>query len=868
MENFYHKTVHDTCEQLHTSKDGLKQSVAEDLLKQNGENILPKKREKSKFLMFLSQFCDIMIIILLVAAVVSIAVAIFQKSYSEIVDGVIILFIVLLNAIIGFYEEQKAQKDMQALEKQTSKLCKVRRDGEVKTINIKDLVVGDVVILQAGDIVPADLRLAMCANLQIDESSLTGESVAVEKDIEVLPISTSLADRKNMAFRGCNVTKGRGEGIVVATAEKTELGKIALSLASAKKDLSPLQKNIKTLGKIITVIVLLVATLTFVLEMVLKPNPDIMEAFLTAVAIAVAAIPESLPAVITIIMSIGVSKLSKKKVIVKTLSAVETLGSTSVICSDKTGTLTENKMTVTKIYQNKKLLDAKDEHDENLIKIMVLCNDTQIGHELVGDPTETALTSFAMKHFDVKKMLEENIRVDEIPFDSVRKLMSTLNKQDDKLVLNTKGAVDEVIKRCTKILIDGKEVELTKNHIDDIMSANHKMAQMALRVLAFAKKDCNGKQDCSEQNLVFVGLVGMIDPPRESAKQAVEKCKRAHMRPIMITGDHKDTAFAIARQLGICKNESEVMLGSKLDSLSDEEYLKVIGKINVYARVSPENKVRIVKTLKSLGNVVAMTGDGVNDAPSLSEADIGVGMGITGTDVTKESADLIVTDDNFATIVVAVEEGRRIYANIKKTVAFLFTANLGEIMALLLATIFFPQYVFLTPVQILFVNLITDSLPAIALGLEKADKNIMDIPPRSSKSTIFSNGTGYQIGIMGFVQTLMVILLYFITLTTNGDPIVASSVAFIALNLVQFGYLLSIRKNTSIFKNKWFDNKWIWIAILVGLSVVCIFALTPLSILLSLANIPLTSWLLCFAAMVVTMLLSELIKLCINLKSK
>lgn len=868
MEKFFTKSIDQTLSQFGTTSSGLESEEAQKRLEKIGPNILPQKKKKNKFLIFLSQFCDVMIIILLIAAIVSIVVAIFQKNYSEIIDGIIILLIVFLNAIIGFYEHQKAEKDMLALQKQTSQICKVRRAGNIVSIDVKDVVVGDVVVLSAGDIIPADLRLISSASLKCDESSLTGESVPVEKNCnKMLQSTTPLAERCNMAYRGCVVTYGRGEGVVVCTGKDTELGKIALSLVSAKKELTPLQKSIKVLGRIITVIVLIVAILTFILEMLLKTNPDVMEAFLTAVAIAVAAIPESLPAVITIIMSIGVSNLSKKKAIVKNLSAVETLGSTSVICSDKTGTLTENKMTVKKLYYSNNIYNSNNISLENispLTKVMLLCNDTDMS-TLLGDPTESALVKFlADKEMSCKKFYDSHPRVSEIPFDSNRKLMTTLNKFDDKFCVCTKGAVDEILKRCTHILIDDKTLTLTDKHKKDILSVNHDMANQALRVLGFATKNVGDKSKFSEDNLTFVGLVGMIDPPRKEAKQAVQNCKKAHMRPIMITGDHKDTAFAIAKEIGICNDISELMLGSTLDNLSDEEFLKVIDKINVYARVSPENKVRIVKTLKNLGNVVAMTGDGVNDAPSLSEANIGVGMGITGTDVTKEVADMIVTDDNFATIVVAVKEGRRIYANIKKTVAFLFTANLGEIMALLLATIFFPQFTFLTPVQILFVNLITDSLPAVALGLEKADKNIMLQKPRSQSKTIFSDGMGWQIAIMGFVQTLCVILAYYFSLSITSSALVASSVAFYTLNFVQFGYLLSIKKSTFSSLLKFFDNKWILYAIAFGGVVMLLLAVTPFGNLLDLVFIPYLCWLIILGFAVLTFILSEIVKIVIN----
>ena len=733
--------------------------------------------------------------------------------------------------------------------------------------------------MEAGDILPADVRFLETANTKCDESSLTGESVAVDKKADVvLDPKTPLGDRKNCGFKGSVLTIGRATAVVVATGKDTELGKIATMLSETKKEETPLQKNIKAVGKIITVIVLVVALITFLLEIFTKPNPDIVEAFLTAVAISVAAIPESLPAVITIIMSFGVAKLSKKKAIIKRLHAVETLGSTQIICSDKTGTLTQNKMTVVSLYYNDTYYDeAKCEQSSEfdaLIKTMTLCNDsTKTKDGFVGDPTETALCVFSSAcGLDKVEAEEKFVRIGEVPFDSNRKLMTTVNKTSNGVVSYTKGAPDVVLSRCTKVLLNGKIVDLDKSLKQKINDANKKMGDNALRVLGCAIKhlDTNSNfvqtEKISENDLVFVGLVGMIDPPRQEAKLAVEKCKQAKMIPIMITGDHANTAFAIAKQIGIAEKQSQVILGSQLDELSDEEYKKIIYDIRVYARVSPENKVRIVKTFKSLGNVVAMTGDGVNDAPSLKTADIGVGMGITGTDVTKEVADMLVTDDNFATIIVAVEEGRKIYTNIKKTISFLLSANMGEILSLLFATIFFPQYVFLLPVQILFVNLITDSLPAVALGLEPPEKNLMQKPPRESKKTVFSDGTGWQIVIMGIMQTLAILTCFVIGEKTN--QLVGTTMAFYSLNLVQLFYLLSIRTNTSFFVNNPFKNKWIWISIGVAVVVMLSLAITPLGVVLGLTTLSFAQWLIVFGISFALLPVSEVVKFVINFALK
>lgn len=876
----YTKSIEQCLKETTSSKEGLSSEEVEKRLSQNGLNVLPQKKQKNKFLRFLEQFKDIMIIILLVAAAISITIAIVEKTYSEMVDGFIILAIVLVNAIMGFVQELKAEKDMKALLNLSEPEVKVKRDGEIVKVHASQIVVGDIILLEAGDIVPADLRLIESVNLKADESSLTGESLAVSKDCDyVCDPKTPLGDRKNMAFKGSVITIGRGEGVVIGVGKDTELGKIATMLNETKKSDTPLQKNIKMVGKFVTILVLVIAAITFVLELVLKKDGSVIDAFLTAVAISVAAIPESLPAVITIIMSIGVSRLSKKKAIIKRLHAVETLGSTQIICSDKTGTLTQNVMTVRKLFYNGKLVDAKKEESFEfwtLVKAMTLCNDSKKSKKgYVGDPTETALTTFADNCGFAKEQAElENSRVGEIPFDSNRKLMTTVNLANGQLVSYTKGAPDIILKRCSKVLLDGKEIELSDKIRQEILDANKEMASNALRVLgcAISKLDYTKNhvesEDIKENDLIFVGLIGMIDPPRKEALDAVKKCKKAHMVPVMITGDHMTTAFAIAKEIGICESEEQVMSGAELDELSDEEYLKVIDKVRVYARVSPENKVRIVKTFKQMGKIVAMTGDGVNDAPSLKTADIGVGMGITGTDVTKEVADMIVTDDNFATIIVAVEEGRRIYSNIKKTVGFLFAANMAEILSLFLATIIFPTLNFLLPVQILFVNLITDSLPAIALGMEAAEKDLMQKPPRKTKQTIFSNGTGYQIGIMGVVQTIAVLLAFTIGHNIMGNDIEATSMAFYTLNLVQLVYLLSIRTNYFAFKTNPFKNKWTVIALGVGIAVLTIFAFTPVGSIIGLKILSAREWLIIIGLTLGVFVVSEIVKLCLRKEFK
>ena len=879
MENrdFFAISASESLKRLKVDKRGLSDKMASERLAKDGENRLNEGKKKSKLLLFLAQFADIMIIILLLAAGVSITIAILEGSSSELIDGFIILGIVLANAVIGFVQEFKAEKAMDALKKMTQPEAKVMRGGEVRKVASQDIVVGDIVLLEAGDIVPADCRLIESVMLQCDEASLTGESEPSSKDSKlILNQNTVLADRKNMVFSGSVVTAGRALAVVTATGSNTEIGKIAGMIQNTTKDETPLQKGIRQVGKVITALVLVVCAITFVIELVASPNNP-MEAFLTAVAIAVAAIPESLPAVITIIMSMGIARLARRKAIVKRLHAVETLGSCEIICSDKTGTLTQNIMTVQALYYDG-MLDLKAKKNSGnssfdmLNRIMCLCNDSKkSGKAYVGDPTETALCEYSSKCGVEKQGLDAHFeRVGEIPFDSVRKMMTTVHSHDKKCLVFTKGAVDEVLKRCSYVEIDGQKLAMTSEHKNQIARANEKMGAEALRVLGYAYKEISSpKQETPlESELIFVGLTGMIDPPRKEAKMAVSKCKTAGIRPIMITGDHKHTAIAIAKQIGIATQDSQVLTGAEIDALNDEQFDKILDTVSVFARVSPENKVRIVEGFKKRGKIVAMTGDGVNDAPSIKKADIGVGMGITGTDVTKEVADLIVTDDNFATIVLAVEEGRKIYTNIQKTVQFLFSANLGELGSIFIATIFFPQIIFLLPVQILFVNLISDTFPAIALGLEPAEKNIMKSKPREAKANLFSNGVGLKIVVMGLVQSAVVLACFMIGNFAFGSEQVAMSMAFYSLNIVQFFYFLSIRTNGSAFKNPLSQNKWALASIFTGFGICALIALTPLHTFLRLTSLSLVQWLILISLSALVFFVSEFVKFIVHRKNE
>lgn len=858
---FYKKSVSESLKEVGSCAKGLAEEEAKTREKDlfHEEFFDEKHGIVSKFF---AQFFDLMIIILLLASIISIAIGVIQKTSEEIIDGVAILAIVIMNAIFGVVQENKAEKSLLALKKLTEQEVLVYRDGIIKKISSNELVMGDVIALEAGTILPADCRLIETIELKVDESSLTGESEGTLKDADFVAEKTlSISEQKNMVFKGTNVTYGRGSAVVVALGIDTEFGKIAKGIRESTKELTPLQKSIKEVAKVLTFLVLIIALVTFVIEICISPA-NIMEAFLTAVAIAVAAIPESMPAVITIIMSMGIARLAKQKAVVKRMHAVETLGCCDVVCSDKTGTITENKMTVTATYfdgEIKKDNFKKNASFEKLCRFMLICNDANFSkNTFVGDPTEVALANFCLKEGYKKNEIEKAYpRLKEKPFDSIRKLMSVSYKENGQEVMVTKGAVDFLLEKCSQIWIKGQIYPINDKFKSEIIKANKSMSKKALRVIAIAFKKEEGQ--LIEENLVFAGLVGMIDPPRKEIAHAVKKCARAGMRAVMITGDHKDTAFAIAKEIGLTDDENAVLCGFELDKLSDEELDKIIPHISVFARVSPQNKVRIVEALKKQGHIVAMTGDGVNDAPSLKRANIGIGMGRSGTDVAKEVADIIITDDNFATIVIAVEEGRKIYQNIQKTVKFLFSANMAELLSLFFVTIFFPQYVFLLPVQILFVNLITDSLPAVALGVELPEKDLMSHPPRSPQKGLFSDGVGLSIVVLGMVQTLLVVLSYIIGLYVFGQYS-ATTMAFYTLNMIQMFYLASMRTNAPLYKSKPFKNKFFLLAVGFCFGLIAFFAFTPLSGIFGLEKLSLSAWLIILGLCFLMLIISELYK--------
>ncbi len=851
---YYSKNKNQVLSELESGVEGLCSHVVQKRTSSGKKNRLETEKKQKPFFKFMAQFKDIMVIVLIISAILSISISIFSKEYQNLFEGGIILFIVILNATFGFVQENKADNALESLKKQTLPYCKVIRDGKVQTIKAEDLVVGDVVLLASGNIVPADVRLIETFNFKVNESALTGESTTIEKNADiVLKDSTPLAERRNMAYSGSVVTYGRAKGVVTDIGSDTEMGKIATMISGGKKELTPLQKSLNKIGKIISISVIIIAIIIFAVEMIVPSSPKILEAFLTAVALAVAAIPESLPASITIIMAIGVQKLANRNAIIKRLHAVETLGSCSVICSDKTGTLTQNKMVVKNLFYNNKMIVKSTSntnlslHFKEIINCMTLCNDSEVDeNNFVGDPTETALLRFAIDNeYNVKNIIEHNKRIFEIPFDSDRKLMTTVNSTTDGLMCYTKGAFDVLIKKCSKIMCNGKVENLDQEKLKEIEEASSKMTENALRVLCLAYKPLsnNFKENELECDLIFLGLVGMFDPPREETYSAIKKCFEAGLKPVMITGDHASTAFAIAKEIGLAKDKSQVITGEELSKIDDKKLASVINRYVVFARVTPYHKVRIVNAFKANGKIVAMTGDGVNDAPSLKIADIGIGMGISGTDVTKDVADMIISDDNFATIIVAVEEGRKIYTNIQKTIQFLLSTNAVEVFTLFLMSLFLPNYTFLLPSQLLFINFITDTLPAISLGLEPAEKDIMKRPPRNSSTNIISLDIWLKILYQAGIQIVIVMGIYCLGLKLYS-PVVASTMSFLCINIMQLLHAINLKFNGSIFNKNLFKNKLFNLSFIISVLLIVMVAFIPqVSTMFGIVNLDLHQWL-------------------------
>ena len=905
-KNWFNESAKEIEKELGTNLEkGLSKEQVEEKRAKFGFNELKAKKKKSLFVKFLEQFKDFMIIVLIVAAIVSGIVGYMEGE--GVTDSIIILIVVVVNAIIGVVQENKAEKSLEALQKLSSHVAKVVRNGKVEVVASRELVPGDIVVLDTGDYVPADLRIVESANLKSQESSLTGESVPVDKNTDVIKEQkVGIGDRTNMLFSSSLITYGRGKGIVVETGMNTEVGKIATIINDTEGTQTPLQIKLNKLGKTLGIAALAICIVIFIIG--IAYGKDIIDMFMTAVSLAVAAIPEGLAAVSTIVLAIGVQRMVKKNAIIKKLPAVETLGSATVICSDKTGTLTQNKMTVQKIFINGKIISVEDlkatskedlqdetskkeqtelslasDELERLMQVCILCNDTKIGENntLTGDPTETALFDLGFKiNTPVTEVLKEQ-RVQEIPFDSERKLMTTVNKIEDKYIVSTKGGIDELLARCNKYVINGEIEDNLEDYKNEIESSNISMAKDALRVLAMAYKELDhepseAEMQNIENDLIFIGMVGMIDPPREEVKLAVEKCKTAGIKTVMITGDHKITAVAIAKALGILENEDEAITGSELEEMSDEDLTKNIRKYSVYARVSPEHKVRIVKAWQANGEIVAMTGDGVNDAPALKTADIGCAMGIVGTDVSKEAADVILTDDNFATIVSSVEEGRRIYDNILKAIQFLLSSNVGEIVTLFIAILITPWLgskfgidinliEVLLPIHILWINLVTDSLPALALAVDPAEDDVMKRKPKKEKG-IFTKGMSWRVVYQGVMIGLITLAAFIIGLATPEDQLpvmiridnavysadeienleeavangaeiiekqevkveIGQAMAFVVLAFSELVHVFNIRNNKkSVFKTHPFNNKTLLGAIGISAVLMLIILFIP-----------------------------------------
>ncbi len=819
--------------------EGLTAAEAKERLEKNGKNKLVEGKKDGLIKRFLSQLTDPMIIILLVAAAISGATNIYAGE--SIADVFIILFVVIINAVLGVYQENKAEKAIEALQEMAAATSKVLRDGAIVSVKSEELVVGDMVLLEAGDSVPADCRIIESASLKIEEAALTGESVPVNKIIDILSLKKEekeipLGDRKNMAYMGSTVVYGRGRAVVIATGMNTEMGKIADAITKTEEGETPLQIKLNQLSKILTILVIGICVFIFGFSLIRSGDFDgavILDTFMVAVSLAVAAIPEGLAAVVTIVLSIGVTNMSKRNAVIRRLTAVETLGCTQIICSDKTGTLTQNKMTV---------VDYFTSDQELLGKAMALCCDAELENgSAVGEPTECALVNYAATLSLLKPELKKAFpRIGEAPFDSVRKMMSTVH-ENSGIVQFTKGAPDEVLRVCTSYIDNGKILPMTEEKRQEILKDNKRMADKALRVLAAAYRTyetapAEYNPESLEKELIFIGLTGMIDPVRPEVIEAIKECRSAGIRPVMITGDHRDTAIAIATQIGIIQDPKQAITGAQLNEISDEELQATIENYGVYARVQPEHKVRIVTAWKKKGMITAMTGDGVNDAPSIKSADIGVGMGITGTDVTKNVADMVLADDNFATIVSAVEEGRRIYDNIRKAIQFLLSSNLSEVLSIFTATLL--GFTIMKPVHILWINLITDCFPALALGMEKGEKDLMQRKPRSSKDGIFSGGVGVDVAYQGAMVTVVTLSAYLIGhfMESGKWEFVNSpdgmTMAFLTMSMAEIFHSFNMRSQRgSIFRMNTQN------AVLVGAAVISFVLTTAVIYIPFLSNI-------------------------------
>ena len=856
---YYQKSVEETLKILNTDVKGLSESEAKIRLENDGKNKITETKKISKFNKFINQFNNLMIIILLIAALVSFILS--KLNNESFIDSIIIIAIIIINAILGYIQESKADKAIEALKKMQITNVKVKRDNKIMVINSEDIVKGDILILEAGDTVPADARVIWEVQLKVDESSLTGESIPVSKVTEKLPSSTPLSERKNMIYSGTSILYGKCHAVTCETGMSTELGLIAESLNKEEKEITPLQKKINGISKFLTIIIAIVILIMFIIGIVKKM--ELLEVIMLSISLAVAAIPEGLPAIITITLSLGMGIMAKKKAIVRKIASVETLGCTEIICSDKTGTITQNKMKVRELYFDNTLYNENELKKENLLlKIMVLNNDVEkTNDKYIGDPTEIALYEYSEKYCDITKLREENERIEELPFDSNRKMMSTINKNNENIKIYTKGSFDAIINHCSYIFENNKIYKLNEKKKNELKEIEKNEAQKAYRILAYAYKDLDKSHVLNsslENGLIFVGMTAMIDPPREDVKEAIAECKKAHIKLIMITGDSLSTAISIAKEVGILKNESEAITGSELDKMKKKELKKNVLKYSVYARVSPTNKLAIVNAWKQNNKIVAMTGDGVNDAPALKAASIGIGMGITGTEVSKNVSDIILADDSFSTIVVAVKEGRRIYDNIRNVLIYLLAGNIAEILIVFIGMLF--GFEIFLPIQLLYLNLITDSMPAISLAFEKANKNIMQQKIRKSTENFFTPFLIAKLMVSAILKTITVLLIYLVNLKIYNIE-VATSLAFLTLILLEMSYAYNcknLKKNVigKNFFNNSFMNKSMLILILLNIIVFT----TPLKTIFNISELSIIQIAFCIVIVTLMFMIDEFSK--------
>jgi len=857
--NFYNLSKEKVLKILSSNESGLTSEEANLRLQNNGKNKLIETKKETKLTKFLNEFKDLMIIVLILSSIISFILSIINKEPAT--DSIIILAIVILNAILGFIQELKADKAIDSLKKMQITKVKVKRDNRISLVNSEDITVGDILVLESGDIIPADARIITSSSLKVDESSLTGESIPVSKDDVILQGEQPLSNRTNMIYMGTNIVYGKCQAVVCKTGMNTEFGLIAQSLNKEEKEQTPLQKKIDGISKVLSLIIAIIIIIMFVVGII--RGMKLMEVIMLSISLAVAAIPEGLPTIITITLSLGMNNLAKKNAIVRKMSSVETLGCTEVICSDKTGTITQNKMTLREIIYNNKITTTKElEKDNLLFKIMILNNDVEKNNnEYIGDPTEIALYESLEEYIDINKIRTENKRIGEIPFDSNRKMMSTINKHSNNITLYTKGSFDSIINKCSYIYENKKVIELTKKKREELKKLEVTESNKAYRLLAFAYKDISEYDrinESLENNLIFVGMTAMIDPPRPDVKEAIKSCKEAHIKPVMITGDSLSTAKSIAREIGILNNDKEAITGTELDLMTEEQLKEVVKNYSVYARVSPTNKLSIVKAWKQNNKVVAMTGDGVNDAPALKTAHIGVGMGITGTEVSKNVSDIVLADDSFSTIVSAVKEGRRIFDNIRNVLVYLLTGNISEVLVVFIGMLFGIE-IFL-PIQLLYINLITDSIPAISLAFEKSALDIMNRPIRKNSDTFFTPFLISKIGISSILKATSILIVYFYSSNLYGIE-VARTMSFLTLVLLEMIYAYSCRNlKNRVFNKDFLGNSYMNRSmILLGIIQLLVF-ITPIKNLFNIVSLNIYQVIICIIIVIVLFIIDELTK--------